>query len=74
MSIADRTDKGDLRIALKNAADLLAHDPQLAEEQAHEILKVYADSVDAKRVLASAFRLPCVFTRKKLSLVKQDTI
>jgi len=57
MSMADKTDRGDLQIALKNAADLLAHDPQLAEEQAHEILKVYPDTVRAKRVLATAYRL-----------------
>ncbi len=57
MSMADRTDRGDLQIALKNAADLLAHDPQLAEEQVHEILKVYPDTVEAKRILATAFRL-----------------
>ncbi len=57
MSMADRTDRGSLQIALKNAADLLAHDPQLAQEQAHEILKVYPDAVEAKRILANAFRL-----------------
>jgi len=57
MSMADRIDRGDLQTALKNAADLLAHDPQLAEEQAHEILKVYPDSVAATRILAAAFRL-----------------
>jgi len=57
MSLADRTDKGDLQIAIKNAADLLGHDPQLAEEQAHEILKVYPETIEAKRILASAFRL-----------------
>jgi len=55
--MADRTDRGSLQIALKNAADLLAHDPQLAQEQAHEILKVYPDAVEAKRILANAFRL-----------------
>jgi tetratricopeptide (TPR) repeat protein len=55
--MADKTDRGDLQIALKNAADLLAHDPQLAEEQAHEILKVYPDTVGGKRVLATAYRL-----------------
>jgi len=55
--MADRTDRGSLQIALKNAADLLAHDPQLAQEQAHEILKVYPDAVEAKRILATAFRL-----------------
>jgi tetratricopeptide (TPR) repeat protein len=57
MSSAGRIDRGGLQIALKNAADLLAHDPQLAEEQAHEILKVYPDTVEAKRILAAAFRL-----------------
>ncbi len=57
MSMADRIDIGSLQIALKNAADLLAHDPQLAEEQVHEILKVYPDTVEAKRILATAFRL-----------------
>jgi tetratricopeptide (TPR) repeat protein len=57
MSKADRTDHGDLQTALKNAADLLAHDPNLAEEQAHEILKVYPGTVEAKRILAAAFRL-----------------
>jgi len=50
-------DNGDLQTALKNAADLLAHDPRLAEEQAHEILKLYPDTVEAKRILASALRL-----------------
>ena len=57
MSMADRTDSGDLQTALKNAADLLAHDPRLAEEQAHEILKVYPGSVAATRILAAAFRM-----------------
>jgi len=57
MSMANRTDRGDRQIALKNAADLLTHDPQLAEEQAHEILKVYPDTVEAKRILATAYRL-----------------
>jgi len=57
MSMTNRTDRGDLQIALKNAADLLAHDPRLAEEQAHEILKVYPDTVAAKLILATAFRL-----------------
>jgi len=53
----NRTDRGDLQAALKNAADLLAHDPRLAEEQAIEILKVYPDTVEAKRILATAYRL-----------------
>jgi len=57
MSMATRTDNGDLQTALGNAADLLAHDPWLAEEQANEILKVYPNTVEAKRILASAFRL-----------------
>ncbi len=57
MSMVDTTDSGDLQTALKNAADLLDHDPRLAEQQAHEILKVYPDSVAATRILAAAFRL-----------------
>ena len=57
MSMANRTGNSDLQTALRNAADLLAHDPRLAEEQVHEILKVYPDTVEAKRILASAFRL-----------------
>jgi len=57
MSVVDKADSGDLQTALKNAADLLAHDPRLAEEQAHEILKVYPDSVKATRILAAAFRM-----------------
>ncbi|MCH8073874.1 MAG: sulfotransferase [Proteobacteria bacterium] len=57
MPKADKSDRADLQVALKNAADLLAHDPQLAEEQAQEILKVYPDTVAAKRTLASAYRL-----------------
>jgi tetratricopeptide (TPR) repeat protein len=55
--MADKKDRGDLQVALRNATDLLAHDPQLAEEQAQEILKVYPDTVEAKRILATAFRL-----------------
>jgi len=57
MSTANRTDRGDLQVALKNAADLLAHDPRLTEEQAQEILKIYPEAVDAKRLLATAYRL-----------------
>jgi len=57
MSVADNTDRGAVEAALKNAADLLAHDPKLAEEQAQEILKVYPDTVEAKRLLATAYRL-----------------
>lgn len=57
MSIANRNDRGSLEQALQNATDLLAHDPRLAQEQAQEILKVYPGTVEAKRLLASAFRL-----------------
>ena len=57
MSLSDKCDSGNVQIALKNAADLLAHDPPLAEEQAHEILKVYPDTVAAKRILARAYGL-----------------
>jgi len=55
--MANKLDRGDLQTALRNAADLLAHDPQLAEEQVHEILRVYPDTIEAKRILASAYRL-----------------
>jgi tetratricopeptide (TPR) repeat protein len=57
MSTSSKTDRGDLQTALKNAADLLAHDPKLAEQQAHEILRVYPDTPKAKWILASSFRL-----------------
>jgi len=57
MSVANRTDKGDLQIALRNAADLLAHDPQLAAVQVQKILQVYPDTVEAKQILAAAYRL-----------------
>ena len=57
MSMVNRNDNGDLQTALKNAADLLHHDPGLAEEQVHEVLKVYPDTLKAKRILASAYRL-----------------
>ena len=57
MSISNKTGNGDLQTALKNAADLLAHDPLLAEEQVQEILKLYPDTNEAKRILASAYRL-----------------
>lgn len=57
MSASNKTSTGDLQTALRNAADLLAHDPQLAEGQVHEILKVYPDTLKAKRILASAYCL-----------------
>ena len=40
MSKASKSDRVDPEIALKNAADLLAHDPRLAEEQ---VLESYHD-------------------------------
>jgi len=55
--MARSEEKGNLRTALKNAADLLAHDPVLAEEQVREILRVYPDTIEAKRILAAAYRL-----------------
>lgn len=57
MSVASRSDRASLEVALRNATGLLSHDPRLAEEQALEILKVYPDTDSAKRVLASAYRL-----------------
>ncbi|MBT8080737.1 MAG: sulfotransferase [Gammaproteobacteria bacterium] len=52
-----RSDRGSIETAVRNAAELLARDPRLAEEQALEILKVYPGTVDAKRILAAAYRL-----------------
>jgi len=57
MSMADKTEQGDLQTALKNASDLLAHDPRLAQEQVFEILQVYPDTPKAKRLLAASYRL-----------------
>jgi len=57
MPVANKNDRGTVEAALKNAADLLAHDPNLAEEQAKEILKVYPDTVAARQLLANAYRL-----------------
>ena len=57
MSLDNKTNSGDLQTALKNATDLLAHDPRLAQEQADEILKAYPDTPKAKRILAYAYRL-----------------
>ena len=51
------TDKGTLKNALENATNLLAHDSALAEEQAREILKIYPDVIDAKRIISTALRL-----------------
>ena len=36
MSILNKTGNGDLQTALNNAANLLAHDPHLAEDAAQE--------------------------------------
>ncbi len=57
MSMVNQSNSGDLQTALRNAADLLAHDPSLAEEQVHEILKVNPGTVEAKRILATAYRM-----------------
>jgi len=57
MSNSKNAGNGDLHTALTNAADLLSHDPSLAEEQAHEILKVHPGTNAAKRILATALRL-----------------
>ncbi len=57
MSMTNKPASGDLQTALRNAANLLAHDPLLAAEQAREILKIYPDTVGAKRILATAYRL-----------------
>ena len=55
--MTDNDNRGDLQTALNNAAELLAHDPRLAQEQVHEILKVYPGTLKAKRILARAYRL-----------------
>jgi tetratricopeptide (TPR) repeat protein len=57
MAQTEKIQTEDLQIALRHAAGLLAHDPRLAGEQAAEILKVYPDAAEARRVLAAAFRL-----------------
>lgn len=57
MSMTNTSDNSNLKTALGNAADLLAHDPRLAQEQVVEILKVYPDVPEAKRILATAYRL-----------------
>jgi tetratricopeptide (TPR) repeat protein len=49
--------RGDLKIALQHAAGLLQQDPQLAEQQAKEILKVYPNIEPAERILGAAYRL-----------------
>ncbi len=57
MKTPRESDKGDIQTALRNAAELLSRDPRLAEEQVGEILKVYPDTPQAKRILATAYRL-----------------
>ena len=57
MSKATDTGNGDLQTALGNAARLLSHDPRLAEEQVKEVLKLYPDTSQARRILATAYRL-----------------
>jgi len=52
-----KSDRGDLQTALRNAVELLARDPRLAQEQATEILLGYPGTSKAKRILASAHRL-----------------
>jgi tetratricopeptide (TPR) repeat protein len=69
MSMAKKPNGGDLQTALKNATDLLAHDPRLAQEQAQEILKVYPDTPKAKRILAYAYRLQSM-PQKGLDVLK----
>ena len=57
MSTSNKIEKGDLQTALGHAVSLLNRDPALAQEQATEILKVYPDTLKAKRILASAYRM-----------------
>ncbi len=57
MTMTDESETGDLQTALKNAGDLLSHDPRLAQEQVFEILRVYPDTPKAKRLLAASYRL-----------------
>ena len=55
--MTSQTESADLKTALTHAASLLAVNPQLAEEQALEILKVHSDSPSARRIQAAALRL-----------------
>jgi tetratricopeptide (TPR) repeat protein len=48
--------RGDLKTALKHAAELLKRNPLLAEEQAREIIKIYPHNDPARRILAAALR------------------
>ena len=49
--------RGDLKTALQHAAGLLHQDPQMAVQQAKEILKVYPNTGPAERILGAAYRL-----------------
>jgi hypothetical protein len=69
MSTIDSPGHGNLHTALTNAAELLAHDPGLAAEQAREILKIYPDTQEAKRILASAY-LQLRMPKKGLDLLE----
>ncbi len=49
--------RADLKTALNHAVSLLQKDPELAKQQAREILEVHPASDPAKRIMAAAFRL-----------------
>ena len=49
--------RGSLKTALRHAADLLHKDPQLAEQQAKEVLRVHPNLEPAERILGAAYRL-----------------
>ena len=57
MATTNTDPRGTLRTALDHAATLLRTNPSLAEQQALEILKVFPETEQAKRILASAFRM-----------------
>ncbi len=55
--MSDATDpRGSLEVAVQHASSLLGTDPEMAEQQAHEILKVVPDFPPAQLILASALR------------------
>jgi tetratricopeptide (TPR) repeat protein len=49
--------RGALQTALRHAAGLLHQDPQMAEQQAKEILRVHPRLEPAERILGTAYRL-----------------
>jgi tetratricopeptide (TPR) repeat protein len=57
MSLTPSQSRGDLRTALRHAAGLLHEDPQLAEQQAREVLRVHPNLEPAERILGAAYRL-----------------